>query len=74
MNSSAPSPAPDPSSLRAIPSVDRAIREHRPGQPFVSPASLEEAGASADEPASTVQHDPAQAAEIFQGGGAFLRA
>ncbi|MBR8218595.1 HrpB1 family type III secretion system apparatus protein [Burkholderia vietnamiensis] len=53
--------------------VDRAIREHRPGQPFVPPASLEEAGASADEPERTVQHDPAPVAGMLH-GGAFLRA
>ncbi|WP_323123319.1 HrpB1 family type III secretion system apparatus protein [Burkholderia alba] len=53
--------------------VDRAIRNHRPGQPFVAPASMEEAGAIGEESDSTAPSAPAQAPEVFQ-VGAFLRA
>jgi type III secretion protein HrpB1 len=53
--------------------VDRAIRDHRPGQPFVAPASLQEADANAAGSDSPAPRDTAPAAEMFQ-GGAFLRA
>ncbi|HIC7208890.1 HrpB1 family type III secretion system apparatus protein [Burkholderia stabilis] len=56
--------------------VNRAVRDHRPGQPFVVPASLQESGAAADagEPESDARRDHASAAEMFQGGSTFLRA
>ncbi|WP_060347452.1 HrpB1 family type III secretion system apparatus protein [Burkholderia territorii] len=57
--------------------VNRAIRDLRPGQPFVEPAILRETGMSAEksdsaEPDSAALRDVAQAVEVFQ-GGVFLR-
>jgi type III secretion protein HrpB1 len=53
--------------------VDRAIRDHCPGQSFVVPELLQEAGANVDESESTAPRDTAHAAEVFR-GGVFLRA
>ncbi|MCA8023427.1 HrpB1 family type III secretion system apparatus protein [Burkholderia metallica] len=53
--------------------VDRAVREHRPGQPFVTPSALGGEGKSEDESSHSAPRGSVEVAEMFH-GGIFLRA